>query len=100
MTGTVNGVQLAEQTMLVAGIMMEIPIVMMLFSRVLPYRANRWANIVGGLIGIGFVLITDMHDLDDYFFAAVQSVTAVVIIWLAWTWSEQKASAGLTHPAG
>lgn len=56
MTGTVNGVQLTEERLLVAGIMMEIPIVMVVLSRVLKYRINRWANIIGGAIGIVFVI--------------------------------------------
>jgi len=51
MTGTVNGVQMTEGTLLVAGIMLEIPIAMVLLSRVLPYRINRWANLIASVIG-------------------------------------------------
>ncbi|MEM7126428.1 MAG: DUF6326 family protein [Chloroflexota bacterium] len=58
---------------------------------ILPYRINRWANIIAGIIGLGFVFITQRHDLDDIFFAGVQVLTAFVIIWLAWTWREQQA---------
>ena len=99
MTGTVNSVQLTEQTMLVAGIMMEIPIAMVLLSRVLPYRVNRWANIIGGVIGIGFVISTEWHDLDDLFFAVIMAVTAVVIIWLAWRWPNPELIPDDKHPA-
>ena len=92
MTGTVNGVQLTEERLLVAGIMMEIPIVMVVLSRVLKYRINRWANIIGGAIGIVFVIINNgAPDLDDMFFAAVEVVTALLIIWYAWKWPKQEA---------
>ena len=37
------------QLMLGAAIMMEIPIAMIFLSRVLKYRANRWANIIAGV---------------------------------------------------
>ena len=92
MTGTVNGVQLTEETMLIAGIMMEIPVVMVVLSRVLKYRVNRWANIIGGAIGIVFVIINNRApDLDDMFFAAVEVVAALLIIWYAWKWPKQEA---------
>lgn len=92
MTGTVDGVQLTEEQMLVAGILMEIPIVMVVLSRVLPYGANRWANIIGGGVGILFVITNKVHDLDDVFFFGVVVVTALVIIWQAWRWSSPEPS--------
>ena len=92
MTGTVNGLQMTEELLLVAGIMMEIPIVMVVLSRVLKYRVNRWANIIGGAIAIVFVIITNRApDLDDMFFAAVEVVTGLLIIWCAWKWPKQEA---------
>jgi len=56
MTGTVNGVQMTEGILLVAGIVLEIPIAMVLLSRVLPYRINRWANLIAGVIAIPLVI--------------------------------------------
>ncbi len=94
MTGTVNGVQLTEETMLMAGILLEIPILMVVLPWILPYRINRWANIIVGIIGLMFIATTDRHDLDDMFFAAVEVVTALIIIWLAWTWAEKD---GIKH---
>ena len=42
--------------MLGGAIMMEISIVMIILSRVLKYRVNRWANIIVGIITIAFIL--------------------------------------------
>lgn len=46
MTGA-GQIQVTQGLMLVFSIILEIPIAMILLSRVLKYRANRWANIIG-----------------------------------------------------
>lgn len=95
MTGTVNGVQMSEGVLLAAGIALEILLVMVILSRVLAYRVNRWANIIVGILAIGYVVgnaNANLHDLDDIFFAGIEVVTAFVIVWLAWTWSESEAT--------
>ena len=92
LTGTVNGVQMTEGTLLVAGIMLELLIVMVILSRLLTYSINRWANIIVGVIAIAFIIaVGGPKDLDDMFFAAIEVVSLTVIIWLAWRWPKQEA---------
>ncbi len=91
MTGSVNGTQLTEELFLLAAIGLEIPIAMVLLSRVLKYRVNRWANIIGGAISIMFVIVSEVHDLDDMFFATVEVIDMLLIIWYAWTWPKHEA---------
>jgi hypothetical protein len=86
MTGTVNGVQMTEGFLLLGGMMLEIPIAMVLLSRVLPYRANRWANIIAGPIAIALIVFGGPSDLDDMFFATIEVVTLLLIVWYAWKW--------------
>ncbi|MEM7029763.1 MAG: DUF6326 family protein [Chloroflexota bacterium] len=86
MTGTVNGVELSEHLLLQAGIMLEILILMVVLSRLLPYSLNRWTNIIVGILAIAYITVSGTNDLDDMFFAAVEIVTALLIIWYAWTW--------------
>jgi hypothetical protein len=86
MSGIVNGVQLTEEFMLVAGILWEIPIAMVLLSLVLAYRVNRWANIIAGLITIAFIVFNGAQDLDDMWFYAIVVITLLSIIWYAWKW--------------
>src|SRR6266545_4486085 len=50
MTGNVGAMHITQGFLLGAGILMEIPTAMVLLSRVLGYKANRWANIIAGLI--------------------------------------------------
>jgi hypothetical protein len=92
MTGTVNGVQVTEGMLLIGGIMAEIPIAMVLLSRVLTYRVNRWANIIAGILTIVIVLANGVRDLDDMFFATIVAVALALIIWYAWKWPNPELS--------
>ena len=91
MTGTVNGVQVTEELLLVGGIMAEIPISMVLLSRILEHKFNRWANIISATLTIAFVINNGVRDLDDVFFAAIEVVALALIIWCAWKWRRQEA---------
>ena len=95
-----------------SAILMEIPIAMILFSRLLPLRVNRMANIITGilvtvvngsltfippLIGLG-----RPPALPEYlFFATVETICTAAIVWQAWKWPEARAAAssGVIVPA-
>jgi len=86
-----------------SAILMEIPIAMILFSRLLSLRANRLANIIAGsfvtlvngfltfippLIGLG-----RPPALPEYlFFATIETICTVAIVWQAWNWPEARAA--------
>lgn len=91
MTGVVNGVQVTEETLLFAGIVLEIFIAMVVLSRLLPYRINRWANIIAALIMMVALFANAPQDLDDMWFFAVEVVALGLVIWSAWTWPKQEA---------
>ena len=88
MTGVVNGVQITEELMLIGGIMAEIPISMVLLSRVLNYTINRWANMFAATLAIAMIINNGVRDLDDIFFAAIEVVSLLAIIWCAWKWKK------------
>ena len=77
--------------MLGGAIMMEISIVMIILSRVLKFRVNRWANIITSLITIAFVWGGASTDPHYIFIAAVETICLLLIIWNAWKWTEQEA---------
>ena len=91
MTGVVNGVEITEGLMLIGGIMAEVPISMVLLSRILKYRINRWINIFAGTVTISLIINNGARDLDDVFFATIEVVSLLVIIWFAWKWRKQEA---------
>jgi hypothetical protein len=86
-----------------SAVLMEIPIAMIVACRLLPFRANRLANIIAGAILTlvnGF--LTYVPPLAGWgrppafpeylFFATIETVCTSVIVWQAWTWSGVEAA--------
>lgn len=86
MTGTSNGNPITEQMLLLGGVMIEVPIAMVLLSRLLPYGANRWANIIVAAIYGVLITFFGTTDLDDVFHLVMESAALSFIIWSAWRW--------------
>lgn len=91
MTGAV-GFEITQELLLVFAILLEIPIAMILLSRILGYSANRWANIIAGVITILFVIGGGSAYLSYIFFATIEVVCLLLIIWSAWNWPKQEVS--------
>jgi hypothetical protein len=80
-----------------SAVLMEIPIAMIVACRLLPFRANRLANIIAGTILTlvnGFLTFVPplfgarTPALPEYlFFATIETMCTSVIIWQAWNWS-------------
>ena len=87
--------------LLASSVFMEIPIAMIVASRLLPFRANRLANIIAGALLTlvnGFLTFVPplvgarTPALPEYlFFATIETVCTSVIVWKAWTWSGVEA---------
>jgi hypothetical protein len=93
LTGNVEGLEINEEFLLYAGILMEIPIAMVLLSKVLRKKANCWANIAAGSIKtIVMILTLFVGSVTSYylFFATIEIATTVFIIWYAARWLRQK----------
>ncbi|MEM8533035.1 MAG: DUF6326 family protein [Chloroflexota bacterium] len=86
LNGTVNGVRITDELMMLGWILAEIPIAMVLLSRILPYGVNRWPNIIVGILMIAFVISNGAGDPDDLLFAISEIVALVAILWSAWRW--------------
>jgi hypothetical protein len=92
MSGVVNGVQLTQETLLLAGVVLEIPIAMVLLSRLLAYRVNRWANIIASVVTIPLLLTSGPKDLDDVWFLAIEVITLLLLAWYTWKWRDPELS--------
>ena len=90
MTGN-TGIEITQGLLLVFSILLEIPIAMIVLSRVLGYRINRWANMIAAVITILFVVGGGSTSLSYMFFAAVEVLCMLLIIWYAWTWPNPEA---------
>jgi hypothetical protein len=84
--GSAPEVEVTQVLMLLMAILVEIPIAMIILSRVLPYRPNRWANIAAAVVTIVFVVGGGSAYLHYIFFAAVEVLCMLLIVWYAWKW--------------
>jgi hypothetical protein len=94
---------LTQWALLGSAVLMEIPIAMILACRLLPFRANRLANIIaGGVMTLVNGFLTFVPPLAGWgrppafpeylFFGTIETVCTLVIIWQAWTWSGGEAA--------
>ena len=96
MTESVGGpIQITQGLLLAGAVLMETAIAMVLLSRVLKYRANRWANIIVGAIHTAAVLLSMVFGgvPPPYylFLITIEVACTLFIIWYAWTWRKQEA---------
>lgn len=76
---------LSEKAMLAYAFAGEIPIIMVLLSRILGNRANKWANTLAAIVTmLGILYTLPEGHLDEYFFAVVDGVALVMILITAW----------------
>ena len=89
LTGKVGEMEMTAGFLLGASIMMEIPIVMVILSRFLKYKINRWLNIITGVVMAVIQIASLFIDIPTpsyIFFSAIEIITLVFIIRSAWKW--------------
>src|SRR5512136_1606024 len=77
-------------------VLMETAIAMVLLSRILNYGVNRWANvIVGAVQTLAVLFFTFLGGTQpaafSAFFAIIEIVCTLFIIWYAWKWPRSEA---------
>jgi hypothetical protein len=96
-SGQVGSIHITQGFVLVGAITLETATVMVLLARVLPYRANRWANIVVAVLQTvevaGSLTGPVYWNLFYIFFAAIEIACTLFIIWYAWTWRRPEGGA-------
>lgn len=72
--------------MAIAAIVTNIPILMIYFARVLPYKPNRWANIIAGILTI--IYIVGGGDMAPHYIiiAAIEVICLLLIIVSSLKW--------------
>ncbi len=79
------GVQITPGLLLGFAILLEIPIAMILVSRILKGAPNRWANTAAAVVTTAFVVGGGSQTPHYVFFAAVEIVCMALIVWSVWT---------------
>lgn len=89
-----GSIQLTPGFLLGASILIEIPMAMVLLSRVLKDRSNRRANIITGLIMSVVQLLTLFVATPAayyIFFSVLEIICTAFIVWYAWKWPKSEA---------
>ena len=77
----IMNLKVSEVELLIYGVLLEIPISMVLLSRILKVKLNKWVNLFAAIISmLGLFSTIPQTDLDDLFFMAVQVVAYFFII--------------------
>lgn len=100
LSGYIGSIQITQGFVLITAILMETAIAMVLLSRVLKYRANRWANIIVGVLQTAFVswsLFGETPTMFYAFFATIEIACTLFIVWSAWRWTEKETYAPPTY---
>ena len=94
LTGTVDGMVISPGFLLAGAFLMEIPIALVLLSRILKYKANKVANIIGGIIKTAAMIGTFLMGAPSgyyLFFGTIEIACTIFIVWYAWTWPNRES---------
>jgi len=84
------GLPMTESFLFYAGLLMEIPLCMIVVSRLLEHRSNRCLNLLAGtimtLVQIGSFWMGTGPTAHYWFFSAVEIATTAYIVCTAWKW--------------
>jgi hypothetical protein len=95
MAGDMGGLRPTQAMLLAFAVLIEIPIVMIVLSRMVKRHVNRILNIIASLITIAFVVGGGSLTLHYIFFAGMEVACMVLIVLMCVTWpKDQEESNG------
>lgn len=89
LAGNAGGMEITQGFLVGASVLMLIPISMVLVSRILDYKYNRWANIIAGsIMTLVQVATLFIGQATGYYilFSIVEISATAAIVWTAWKW--------------
>lgn len=93
--GEIEGMKIGPELLLFFAILLLVPLVMAFLSLALKDSANRWANIILGIVyaGIGIVELATTANPSAYsiLLEASKVVVTALIVWYAYKWPKEKA---------
>jgi hypothetical protein len=96
LAGDIGSVHISQGFLLGAGILVEIPMAMVLLSRILGDRPNRIANIVAGTVMTAvqlLSLVAKTPALYYVFFSVIEIALTSAIVWYARRWRKSERAA-------
>ena len=92
-----GSIPLTEGFLLGGSVFMMIPIMMVLLSRILKYRASRRASIIAGTImtaALPVTLFVAVPTSYYVFFTVIEISSTALIVWYAWKWHNPAGKSG------
>ncbi len=92
MSGAMGGMDITETFLFAFSVIMELPMLMIVLSRLLPYKFNRLANIAVGIFMTLVQTATLFGDnmLHYVFFSIIEITTTIIIVWIAIRWKNEE----------
>jgi hypothetical protein len=92
MSGAMGGMDITEPFLFAFSVIMELPMLMIVLSRLLPYKFNRLANIAVGIFMTLVQTATLFGDnmLHYVFFSIIEITTTIIIVWIAIRWKNEE----------
>ena len=91
-SGAMGGMDITETFLFAFSVIMELPMLMIVMSRLLPYKFNRLANIAVGIFMTLVQTATLFGDnmLHYVFFSIIEIATTIIIVWIAIRWKNEE----------
>ena len=88
--GQVGGMQVSQGMYLFMAFLMVIPVLMVILSLTLPYKINRWGNMIVAAFFFLFNLVglPTYPSAYDQFLIVVGLLFNLMTVWYAWKWSK------------
>jgi len=92
MAGEFLGIEIGPEILLIGTIEAWVPLVMVVLSLTLKNKANRWTNIIVGIVYTALSLISMIDALTAHgiLMWVSQAVATALIVWYAWKWPKQE----------
>lgn len=92
--GEISGIEITQGFLLAISVYIAIASAMVFLTLVLAPNVARWTNIVLGVLFIVSIVAAAIGESAYYLFLSTAEIVALVlIIWYAWTWARDDASA-------
>ena len=90
--GKMGPFPVTQGSLLAAMALMTIPILMVFLSLALPAQANRWTNVVVGILYIVVVIGNVVGESWAFYLfgSVVEVVLLALLVWFAWKWPKQQ----------
>ena len=92
--GEISGIEITQGFLLAISVYIAIASAMVFLTLVLAQNVARWTNVVLAVLYIASIVAAAIGESAYYWFLSAAEIAALVlIIWYAWTWARDDASA-------